>query len=58
MKLSHKTSKKILKELSIISNKIKVDKEMDYDKIKDGLLDIIQQIDEENHTCFVSEDEV
>jgi hypothetical protein len=56
MKLSQKTSKNILKELAVISNRIKVDKEIDIDNIKDGLLEIIQQIDEENHRCFIAED--
>lgn len=43
-------------ELAVISNKIKVNKEIDIEEIKDGLLDIIQQIDEENHRCFVGQD--
>ena len=56
MRLSPKTSKNILKELAVISNKIKFNKEIDIDKIKDDLLDIIQQIDDENYRCFVGED--
>lgn len=53
MKLSDQTIQLILKNLDEVKHLIQLNKGGDLEKIKDGLYTILQEIDEENHRCFI-----
>ena len=52
MVLSNITTKIISKKLTLINQMIKLNNGKDLEKIKDELLTILQEIDNENHRCF------
>jgi hypothetical protein len=52
MKLSNHTKESVTKSLNDINGMIKINSGNDLEKIKDGLLSILQEIDEEYHRCF------
>jgi hypothetical protein len=56
MKLSNYTKESVTKSLYEINEMIKKNSGNDLEKIKDGLLSVLQEIDEEYHRCYTEPD--
>jgi hypothetical protein len=57
MKLAPKTMKSISLKLKHIKNMLAINNGTQIEDIKNELYDIIQEIDEENHKCYINYEE-